>query len=71
VRDLPVHAHVLETDAPDMAPAWRNGSRNSPTELPRIAEVFADLREIPLEEACAQTGRNAMRVMPRLAALQG
>ena len=71
VRDLPVHAHVLETDAPDMAPAWRNGSRNSPTELPRIAEVFADLREVTLEEACAQTGRNAMRVMPRLAALPG
>ena len=69
VRDLPAHAHVLETDAPDMAPAWRNGSRNSPTELPRIAEVFADLREVTLEEACAQTGRNAMRVMPRLAAL--
>jgi TatD DNase family protein len=69
VRELPAHAHVLETDAPDIAPAWRNRSRNSPAELPRIAEVFADLRQVPLEDACAQTGRNAARVMPRLAAL--
>ncbi len=71
VRELPEHAHVLETDAPDIAPAWRNGSRNAPTELPRIAEVFAGLRELSFEDACAQTGRNAVRVMPRLAALVG
>jgi TatD DNase family protein len=71
VSELPAHAHVLETDAPDIAPAWRNGSRNSPTELPRIAEVFAELRELSYDQACEQTGRNATRVMPRLGGLAG
>ena len=69
VAELPAHAHVLETDAPDIAPAWRNGDRNSPVELPRIARVFADLRGLTLEQACAQTAANAVRVMPRLGLL--
>lgn len=71
VRELPAHAHVLETDAPDIAPSWCGRTRNSPEELPRIAEVFAQLRGLPLADACDQTTRNAMRVMPRLAALAG
>jgi TatD DNase family protein len=71
VRELPAHAHVLETDAPDIAPAWCGRGRNSPAELPKIAEVFAGLRGISLADACEQTGRNALRVMPRLAALTG
>jgi TatD DNase family protein len=69
VADLPAHAHVLETDAPDIPPAWLARGRNSPAELARIAECFAALRGLTLEEACAQTARNALRVMPRLGAL--
>ncbi len=69
VAELPAHAHVLETDAPDIAPAWRNGDRNAPTELPRIARVFAELRGVTYEQACAQTAGNAVRVMPRLGLL--
>jgi len=71
VVELPAHAHVLETDAPDIPPAWLERGRNSPAELPRIAECFAGLRGLSLEEACAQTARNALRVMPRLDALAG
>lgn len=65
--ELPPEAHVLETDAPDMAPAWLpSGSRNSPAELPAIAAAFASLRGVPVADAIAATGANALRVLPRL-----
>jgi hypothetical protein len=32
-RSLPLESIVLETDAPDIPPAWLNGGRNSPAEL--------------------------------------
>lgn len=67
--ELPAHAHVLETDAPDIPPQWLARRRNAPAELPRIAQTFAQLRGVTLDEACALTARNAMRVMPRLASL--
>jgi len=68
VRALPGHAHVLETDAPDIAPAWIRGGRNAPAELAAIARVFARVREADPVEVAASTGRNALRVLPRLAA---
>ncbi len=66
--ELPSHAHVLETDAPDIAPAWIARARNEPAEIARIADAFARLRTIPREQAIAQTADNALRVLPRLAA---
>ena len=66
-RDLPESAHVLETDAPDIAPSWIHRQRNDPSQLPAIASVFADLRGVGLEAAVAQTAANALRVLPRLA----
>ncbi len=67
--ELPDDAHVLETDAPDIAPAWQAKARNSPTQLPRIARVFADLRETTIDAVLRCTGDNAARVLPRLGAL--
>lgn len=64
---LPLDAIVLETDAPDMPPAWLNRGRNSPAELPRIAQVLAELRGIGLDEVAAATSANARRVLPGLA----
>lgn len=64
--ELPAEAHVLETDAPDIPPEWINHQRNEPAELPRIAQVFAQLRGIDVTVAIGQTGRNAQRVLPRL-----
>jgi TatD DNase family protein len=71
VAELPPEAHVLETDAPDIPPAWLKRGRNSPEELPRIAAEFAALRGGDPGEAIAATARNAARVMPRLGALIG
>jgi len=47
---LPAEAIVLETDAPDIPPAWLNGGRNAPAELPRIAAELAALRGVSLAE---------------------
>lgn len=63
-RHLPLEAIVLETDAPDIPPAWLNGSRNTPAELPRIAAVLAELRELPVAELAHRTAANARAVLP-------
>jgi len=66
---LPEHAWVLETDAPDIAPAWMaKHARNEPAELPRIAQALADLRHTSVAHITAQNWRNACRVLPRLGA---
>ena len=64
--ELPLAAIVLETDAPDIPPAWLSGNRNSPAELPRIARVLADLRALPEDEVAAQCATAARTVLPRL-----
>ena len=69
VAELPEQAHVLETDAPDMPPAWLGRARNAPGELPRIAETFAALRGVSVAQAVEITARNALRVLPRLGSL--
>lgn len=65
-RQLPLEAIVLETDAPDIAPEWIRKQRNSPVELPRIAQVLADLRQMPLAEVAKTTTENANTVLPGL-----
>lgn len=66
-RSLPMDAIVLETDSPDISPAWRHPARNSPAELPGIAQVLAELRGMPRDEVVAATAGNARRVLPALA----
>lgn len=65
--DLPAEAIVLETDAPDIPPAWLGGGRNAPAELPRIAAELAALRGETVEAVAASTRANALRALPRLA----
>lgn len=77
---LPASALVLETDSPDIPPQWlyqtslqrENGhdqGRNEPGELPRIAQVLAQLRGMDLDELARTTAQNAMDALPRLARL--
>ena len=77
VTQLPLEAIVLETDSPDMPPQWiyqtalqrqegaRHG-RNEPSQLPRIAQVVADLRGITLEMLAQATSDNALAALPRI-----
>ena len=67
---LPLGALVLETDAPDIAPAWVHPGRNSPEQVPAIGAVLADLRAIPIAELARATSDNAAQALPRLAALR-
>jgi TatD DNase family protein len=64
---LPLETIVLETDAPDIPPAWIGKGRNSPVELPRIAEILAELRTVSIENIVEATTHNAMAVLPRMA----
>ena len=79
-RELPLSALVLETDAPDIPPHWLYRTaeeraagtpqgRNEPGELPRIAEVLAQLRGVRPAELAAATFANACEALPRLRGL--
>lgn len=78
--ELPLDALVLETDAPDIPPQWlyrdraergdgRPQGRNSPAELPRIAQALAQLRGMQAGELALATTRNARAALPKLGAL--
>ncbi|MCX7170226.1 MAG: TatD family hydrolase [Proteobacteria bacterium] len=63
---LPIDAIVLETDAPDIPPAWLEGKRNQPCELPRIAATLAELRSMTFAAVALATSENARAALPRL-----
>jgi TatD DNase family protein len=78
--DLPLAALVLETDSPDIPPHWlyrtaqqraqgETQGRNEPAQLPRIAQVLAQLRGITVDELAAATSANACDALPRLRGL--
>ena len=69
--DLPIDAIVLETDAPDISPAWIHPGRNSPEQLPAIGAALADMRALDPDAVRAATHANALAAIPRLAALAG
>jgi TatD DNase family protein len=77
---LPLHAIVLETDAPDMPPHWlyktsaqreagEPQGRNEPAQLPRIAQVLADLRGISLEALSQAVWVNSLAALPKIKSL--
>jgi TatD DNase family protein len=61
--ELPLDAIVLETDSPDIPPAWIGQGRNEPAELARIAATLAELRGIDISEVAEQTSTNARAVL--------
>lgn len=78
--ELPLDAIVLETDAPDIPPHWlyvtaaereagAAPARNTPGELPRIAQVVAQLRGIAVEALGRAAHANSLAALPRLAGL--
>jgi TatD DNase family protein len=63
-QSLPGDAWVLETDSPDIAPAWlEKGATNTPDQTPAIGAVMAGLS---VDDAAACSSRNACRALPRL-----
>lgn len=69
-KRLPLESLVLETDSPDIPPAWLGTQgRNTPLELARIAQILADIRQINVAQVVDITGANALKVLPKLADL--
>ncbi|NVM92178.1 TatD DNase family protein [Variovorax sp. SG517] len=77
---LPMESIVMETDAPDIQPHWiyrtqaqrdagEPQGRNEPAQLPRIAQVVADLRGIGIDVLAEATTRNAVSALPKLQSL--
>lgn len=77
---LPLESIVMETDAPDIQPHWiyrtqeqraagEPQGRNEPGELPRIAEVVANLRGIGVDALAQATTANALEALPALQSL--
>lgn len=75
--ELPLGSLVMETDSPDIPPHWlyttaaeraegRPQGRNTPAELPRIAQVVADLRGMALADLAQVTTANACAALPGL-----
>jgi TatD DNase family protein len=69
--ELPLEAIVLETDAPDISPAWVHPGRNSPDQIPRIGAVLAQLRGLSPGQVAAATTANAHAALPRLRQVAG
>ncbi|ABF07928.1 MULTISPECIES: TatD family hydrolase [Cupriavidus] len=74
--ELPIESIVLETDAPDIAPAWlsddqfgeQHKARNTPAEVVGVARVMAELRGVSERELADTMWRNSVAALPRLAA---
>lgn len=72
--ELPLDALVLETDSPDIPPHWlyvtaaqreagASKGRNTPDQVPRIAQWLADLRGVSVAEVQSVTTRNVRQAL--------
>ena len=75
--ELPLGSLVMETDSPDIPPHWlyttaaeraqgQPQGRNTPAELPRIAQVVAGLRGMAVADLAQVTTANACAALPGL-----
>lgn len=66
VKMLPLDRIHVETDAPFLAPIPMRGKKNTPAYVVHTAEFVAQLKGISLEELCAQTKLNALKMFPKI-----
>jgi TatD DNase family protein len=65
--ELPLQSIVLETDSPDISPAWKaKGQANEPAEVAAIARHLAELRGTSLQDVIVTTAETIKRALPRL-----
>jgi TatD DNase family protein len=64
IRGAPLDRLLIETDAPFLTPEpYRREKRdNEPAYVRRVAETFARLLDLPVDEVAAQTSTNAYRL---------
>jgi TatD DNase family protein len=61
-RVVPLDRALFETDSPFLAPQGRRGARNEPSFVAQIAEAFARVRGMTIEEATDASWRNAVEL---------
>lgn len=66
---LPIESIVLETDSPDISPAWIHPAINSPQNLPDIGRALAEMRGIEEDALMRVMKANSIESIPRLAAI--
>ncbi len=66
VGQLPLVGLVLETDAPDMRPAFWQANDNSPLSLIILAQMLASIRGTSIDEVIFMSNNNLLEVLPRL-----
>lgn len=59
IKKIGIEHFVLETDCPYLPPQTKRGQRNSPQNIPEIAEFLAGLLNISLETCAEITTQNA------------
>ena len=64
LRLTPPERLLVETDAPDQAPAPHRGGRNEPAFLVRVVEATAAALGVGVEETGALVAENARRLVP-------
>ena len=67
VASLPLDCWLLETDSPDMKPAFWAGEHNSPACIPVLAALLASLHKLSLPALALQQQQNLLHSFPRMA----
>lgn len=62
IKIIPLEKIILETDCPFLAPQSKRGQRNEPASVKEIAELVAQIKEIPVEKVEKQTTENAKNI---------
>ena len=59
LKIIPLEKLFIETDCPYMAPEPYRGTRNDSSYVIKVAEKYAEIKNVPLEKVIKQTTKNA------------
>lgn len=66
-QQMPLEAFVLETDSPDIPPAWlASGQENTPQEVRGVAQCIAELRGQTFDSVASVSTQSACEALPAL-----
>lgn len=69
IAALPADAWLLETDSPDMKPAFWQGEFNSPVTIPFLAAILATLKQQTISEIALIQQHKLLSLWPELSVL--